>query len=138
MATNPPIVIGPFTNVPAPGSGVKSDWCQQITTYVVPPAWIALPAYQNGWINYGAPYQVGQYRKRGDIVEVRGLIKSGTIGAVAFTMPAGFRPPADLLVPSNSAGAYCAITITAAGTVTPSAASNASVAIGFSYSVNAA
>jgi len=34
MATNPPIVIGPFTNVPAPGSGVKSDWPQQISHLV--------------------------------------------------------------------------------------------------------
>jgi hypothetical protein len=34
MATNPPITIGPFANVPAPGSGVKSDWAQQITHYV--------------------------------------------------------------------------------------------------------
>lgn len=32
---NPPIVIGPFTNVPAPGSPIRSDWCQQITQYVV-------------------------------------------------------------------------------------------------------
>lgn len=34
MPTNPPIVIGPFANVPAPGSGVKSDWAQQISHWV--------------------------------------------------------------------------------------------------------
>lgn len=32
---NPPITIGPFTNVPAPGSGIRSDWAQQITQHVV-------------------------------------------------------------------------------------------------------
>ena len=32
---NPPITIGPFTNVPAPGSPIRSDWTQQITTYAV-------------------------------------------------------------------------------------------------------
>lgn len=32
---NPPITIGPFSNVPAPGSPIKSDWCQQITQWVV-------------------------------------------------------------------------------------------------------
>lgn len=32
---NAPITIGPFTNVPAPGSPVASDWPQQITQYVV-------------------------------------------------------------------------------------------------------
>lgn len=31
---NPPITIGPFANVPAPGSGIRSDWAQQISTYV--------------------------------------------------------------------------------------------------------
>jgi len=34
MATNPPISIPPFNNVPAPGSGVKSDWAQQVSHYV--------------------------------------------------------------------------------------------------------
>lgn len=32
---NPPITIGPFANVPAPGSPIRSDWAQQITQYVV-------------------------------------------------------------------------------------------------------
>lgn len=32
---NPPITIGPFTNVPAPGSPIASNWAQQITQYVV-------------------------------------------------------------------------------------------------------
>lgn len=31
----PPVVIGPFPNVPAPGSPIRSDWPQQITHYVV-------------------------------------------------------------------------------------------------------
>jgi hypothetical protein len=32
---NAPITIGPFTNVPAPGSPIRSDWTQQITQFVV-------------------------------------------------------------------------------------------------------
>lgn len=31
---NPPIVIPPFTNVPAPGSPIKSDWPQSISNWV--------------------------------------------------------------------------------------------------------
>lgn len=31
----PPIVIGPFDNVPAPGSPIRSNWPQEITQYVV-------------------------------------------------------------------------------------------------------
>lgn len=44
---NPPISIPPFLNVPAPGSPIKSDWPQQITTYVVaekrPQGFVAFP-----------------------------------------------------------------------------------------------
>jgi len=32
---NPPIVIGPFSTVPAPGSAMRSDWPQEITTDMV-------------------------------------------------------------------------------------------------------
>lgn len=31
---NPPITIGPFANVPAPGSPIRSDWCQDVSTYI--------------------------------------------------------------------------------------------------------
>jgi hypothetical protein len=31
---NPPITIGPFDNVPAAGSLVRSDWCQEVSQYV--------------------------------------------------------------------------------------------------------
>ena len=32
---NPPIVIGAFANVPAPGSPIRSDWAQQATRAVI-------------------------------------------------------------------------------------------------------
>jgi len=135
MATNPPITIGPFANVPAPGSGVKSDWAQQISTYVAPTVWTPV-TFQGAWVNYGAPYQVAQYRKVGDEVQVRGLIKSGASGTVAFTLPAGFRPLADYVLPSNAAGAYASLTVKADGTVAPTMVSNASVNVTFSFSLS--
>jgi len=39
----PPITIGPFTNVPAPGSPIRSDWPQSISDYVA-----KLPLTQGG------------------------------------------------------------------------------------------
>ena len=33
---NPPITIGPFNSVPAPGSPIRSDWPQSISQYVTP------------------------------------------------------------------------------------------------------
>jgi hypothetical protein len=52
------------------------------------------PAFQNGWVNYGAGEQVVQYRKDpfGKVM-LRGVAKTGTINTVGFTLPAGYRPP---------------------------------------------
>ncbi|MEP7115110.1 MAG: hypothetical protein ABI862_17735, partial [Ilumatobacteraceae bacterium] len=60
----------------------------------IPTAWTA-PALLNGWVNFGgAGNQVLQYRKNGDNVEIRGVVKSGTIASPLFLLPVGFRPPA--------------------------------------------
>lgn len=51
------------------------------------------PAFQNSWANFGAPWEVAGYMKDSmGFVHLRGLIKSGTIAALAFTLPSGFRP----------------------------------------------
>lgn len=110
MATNPPITIGPFTNVPAPGSGVKSDWAQQITNYVLRTAWTA-PTFQNGWVNFSAAYQGARYRKVGDVVEIEGLIMSGTLAAPMFTLPAGFRPPLNMQFATTSGNLFAAFSV---------------------------
>lgn len=68
---------------------------------IEPTAWTNV-TFQNGWVNFGAPYQNVQYRKIGDIVYVRGMMKSGTINQIAFTLPAGFRPPAEVYLPTTS------------------------------------
>ena len=52
---NPPIVIGSFDNVPAPGSPIKSDWPQEISTYVQ-----ALPRGLVAQVRQAAPQSVPQ------------------------------------------------------------------------------
>lgn len=87
-------------------------------------AWTA-PTLLNSWVNFGGTQQVAQYRKIGDIVYLRGLIRFGTINLPAFTLPAGFRPPADLVFPSqdnNTMGRVDVISIN--GNVTPVAIDN--------------
>lgn len=52
------------------------------------------PAFTNSWVNFDATTTPGaQFRKTpwGD-VQLRGLIKSGTLGTDAFTLPVGYRP----------------------------------------------
>lgn len=108
MATNPPIVIGPFANVPAPGSGVKSDWAQQITNYVTrmaatgvyTPPLVGMVVGSGGgalnsatWTYVGGP-NVGDV----GLLHITGMILLGSSGAsvpgpVTIGFPPGFKTP---------------------------------------------
>lgn len=61
---------------------------------IVPTTWTAV-SFTNSWANYGSGYQTVQYRKVGDEVQLRGVMKLGSLAA-AFTLPTGFRPPATI------------------------------------------
>jgi hypothetical protein len=85
------------------------------------PKWIAVTAgvgFQNGWVDYGAPWQVAGYRKlRNGNVEMRGLVKNGTHGLVIFTLPVGYRPPNYLLKANINNNALGRLNIDNAGGV---------------------
>ncbi|MDD2871447.1 MAG: hypothetical protein PHS49_05645 [Candidatus Gracilibacteria bacterium] len=50
--------------------------------------------FQNGWVDYGVDYSPTSYFKDSNgVVHLRGLVKNGTIGVCAFTLPTGYRPP---------------------------------------------
>lgn len=90
------------------------------------------PAYQNSWTFYGAPYSKAAYVKDAlGFVHLLGVIKSGTLGSPAFTLPPGYRPgvaPGPFPVVSN--GAFGRVDIGTDGTVTPqSPSSNLSVSL---------
>lgn len=63
--------------------------------------------FANGWVNFGGLYSNVQYKRVGQRVHLRGLMKSGTVGAFnAFVLPAGHRPPGTLMfAPPTSTGA---------------------------------
>jgi hypothetical protein len=98
-------------------------------------AWTAV-TFQNSWANFGAGMQVAQYRKVGDVVEVRGVIQSGATATVAFTLPAGFVPPATQTLPVvGPSGALASVTVATTGTVAVISASGTSgVGIAFRFS----
>jgi hypothetical protein len=128
--TEPPDIYGIATRL---GNSVE----EAFEEYVDPTAWTA-PTFTNSWVNFGSTLQVAQYRKRNDVVELRGAIKLGTIGTGAFTLPVGFRPPADIAFAVDSQGAYGRVDVTSAGVVTPSFGNNASVRLdGIAFSVTA-
>ena len=65
---------------------------------VVP--WITLPMTAP-WAAYGSGYQPPQYRKVGDVVQLRGVANKGsnyTSMEVFATLPAGYTPPAKIQV----------------------------------------
>lgn len=50
-------------------------------------------AFTNGWVNYGDPYGPGRFRKLASgLVVMDGLISTGTVNTIAFTLPVGYRP----------------------------------------------
>ena len=54
--------------------------------------------FQNGWVAYGAQFAPPAYRKMPDgKVQLRGLMKSGGVSTICFTLPVGYRPPAQLI-----------------------------------------
>lgn len=81
-------------------------------------SWTA-PTLTNSWVNYGAPYQVAQYRRQGGCVYLRGLIRSGTVATPAFTLPSGYRPSVTIcrIVMANLN--YGRLDISSSGTVVP-------------------
>lgn len=67
------------------------------------------PAFQNGWVNYGGVYAAVGFRKDPlGKVQLRGLVKTGASGTVAFTLPVGYRPPASMVFTCWASGSVLA------------------------------
>lgn len=84
------------------------------------------PTLINSWVNFGGGVQTdaGYYKDPFGIVHLRGLIKTGVIGAAAFVLPPGYRPFARELFAVNSNDAYGSCVVDATGNVTPSVGNN--------------
>lgn len=94
----------------------------------------AAPTLTNAWVNFGGGYQTVRYTKVAGIVHVQGAIKNGTIGAAAFTLPAGFRPAATLVFASvDGLNGIGRVDITSAGAVTPAIGNNAFYGVNLSF-----
>lgn len=71
----------------------------------------------NSWVTYGFPYSTAGYRVSADVVHLRGLVGSGTWGAVMFTLPVGARPTETRLLPTISNGVLSALDVASNGEV---------------------
>lgn len=106
------------------------DVCSQLQTLrnqnLALPDWINVAAFTNSWVNFGGSEDNAAYwRTSSGLVLLRGVIKLGGIGTVAFTLPVGFRPGGTRRYAAISAGAVSGyITVTANGQVTISGGTN--------------
>ena len=75
--------------------------------------------FENGWRDYGAPWESTAYRRMNGMVYLRGLTIVGTAGwnIPAFTLPYGFRPLGDMHLPGAQHGQSSPINISANGVV---------------------
>jgi hypothetical protein len=86
---------------------------------------VGQPAFANSWAHYGAPYSNASFIARpGGWVELIGVIKSGTVGSAAFTLPPGFRPISTKSLLTLSNGTTGRVDVGSDGTVTPISPSN--------------
>jgi hypothetical protein len=82
------------------------------------------PSMTGGWLSYdtdpGGWSAPGYYKDYAGTVHLRGLIRAGTIGSAAFTLPAGYRPTGgDLLIGTISNGGVGRVKVNTAGGVIP-------------------
>lgn len=78
------------------------------------------PTFLNGWQNYEtSSWNGAAYRKDNNgFVHLRGLIRNGALGTIAFNLPAGFRPPKEVILIAASYQTFCIVTVGSTGNVT--------------------
>jgi hypothetical protein len=100
---------------------------------LTPEAWIGVSGgigFANSWVNYGPGYPSAAYCKdAGGFVHLTGLVKSGTVGATIFTLPAGYRPSNQLSFACVSNSAFGQLVINSSGTVFVYIGNNTSVSL---------
>jgi hypothetical protein len=74
-------------------------------------AWTDVTAFTNAWASFGSPYANVGYRMVNSRVYLRGVLKSGTLNANAFVLPAGYRPASRLLFAATSANAFATVLV---------------------------
>lgn len=96
-----------------------------------PPSVWQTAVYENGWTTLDS--RPAMYRKVGDEVSLRGVIKAGTIawGTAAFTLPPGYRPlSSSMSFPANAQGSAATVDVFSDGRVSIAPISTGVIAVG--------
>jgi hypothetical protein len=88
--------------------------------------WTEVSTFTNSWVNYGGDFFNASYiQDPGGFVHLRGVIKSGSVGSSAFTLPTGYRPTSSnglfVVISNDSVGR---VDIDTDGNVIPKSPSN--------------
>lgn len=103
---------------------------ERVMVLLYPPAGAAVVArldqdwhdvsFENSWVNFGGSETDVAYRKDASgVVHLRGMMKNGTIGLTAFTLPPLFRPAANESFITYSTAAAARLEILPDGSVVP-------------------
>lgn len=93
------------------------------------------PAFQNSWTNFavGSWEVAAFYKDPFERVHLKGLINNGTMGQIAFTLPAGYRPQYNLLWGTDTGTGHGRLDVEPSGAVRPNAGSNTYFGINVSF-----
>lgn len=76
----------------------SSNYLMPVQTNIGELEAIKTPTLLNSWVNYGTPYvDLGYCKTEDSLVFLRGMVKSGTVGAIIFTLPEYYRPSNQLI-----------------------------------------
>lgn len=83
--------------------------------YAIP---VVAPILAGSWVNLGGSWETAGYWKNADgIVHIRGVVTGGTSPGLVFSLPAGYRPLADMSLCTIANNAFAAVEIKANGDV---------------------
>jgi hypothetical protein len=99
-----------------PGAALDVSGDIKLSGTIAQEAWIS-PTFQNSWANYGEWETAGYYKDKEGVVHLKGLVTGGTVGAIIFTLPAGYRPSAGKHIATVAAGNACTLQIMPDGTI---------------------
>lgn len=93
---------------------------------------VIAPTLVNSWVNVGGAEEVaGFYKDPFGMVHLQGTVRSGTLGATVFTLPAGYRPAALERFAGDSSGSTSGQTwaVSSAGAVICTSGANTRVSL---------
>ena len=99
--------------------------------------WTAMSPLGSGWTPQGGTYIPPQYRRVGDMVQVRGTATAASTGQPIFIWPANLRPALDLFFPTVANWAFgCLLLTKSNGYLSVNVGTAGPTALNFQYALS--